>query len=189
MERSRRSIFLSLIKTTTDNHWTGLTGFFAQNILLKSFLFLLHTKNILPEHHSDRIWKCFKESQSLAVLRAYGSYQWWIFGIYTVFGSPDGVNGADESESVSYILIQAVFLKYISGSDFIYSDSVSYLLLQAVFIKYISDLQFRRCTDSYLYCRTSSCSRSQQLTRCKRLSRSRLTNQTKQPKPKTKLWD
>ena len=60
-----------------------------------------------------------------------------------------------------------------------------YLLLQAVFIKYISDLQFRRCTDSYLYCRTSSCSRSQQLTRCKRLSRSRLTNQTKpnQTKP------
>ena len=60
--------------------------------------------------------KIFKESQSLAVLRAYGSYQWWIFGIYTVFGSPDGVNGADESESVSYILIQAVFIKYISGS-------------------------------------------------------------------------
>ena len=70
-------------------------------------------------------------------------------------------------------------LFYIFWICFIYSDSVSYLLLQAVFIKYISDLQFRRCTDSYLYCRTSSCSRSQQLTRCKRLSRSRLTNQTK----------
>ena len=61
-------------------------------------------------------------------MRAYGSYQWWIFGIYTVFGSPDGVNGADESESVSYILIQAVFIKYISRSVFLYSDSVSYLL-------------------------------------------------------------
>ena len=89
---------------------------FCSKYFVEIFSFFASYQKILPKHHSDKIWKCFKESQSLAVLRAYGSYQWWIFGIYTVFGSPDGVNGADESESVSYILIQAVFIKYISGS-------------------------------------------------------------------------
>ena len=44
---------------------------------------------------------------------AYGSYWWWINIQYLYsFWLPDGVNGADEYESVSDILLQAVTMKH-----------------------------------------------------------------------------